>query len=73
MTQELTLPEIRKVLTGRQIYSRCNDLRFKITRTVFERSIKSINSKKEKTTFIVEVDEKKVLIESVNQNLYTPK
>ena len=59
------LSELKQMLPGKLIFVRCNDARFIITKSAFRGTIKAL---KVTPTFDIDVNERFILIESVNQN-----
>lgn len=69
MKQEAaTLVDVKGLLSGRTIYVRCGEARFKITRQSFNNTMKNIHRT---TEFMIEYNEREILIERVDQLLHS--
>lgn len=65
MTHKLTSSEFKKLSTRKKIYVRSGEARFLTTRASVIKTIKSIKAKT--LIFVVEFDEQKIFIETVEQ------
>lgn len=62
--ETLTLPAVRKLLTGRRVIIRCGDARFLVTRVSFETTCKNLGRP---PSFFVLYDENRIMVEKITQ------
>lgn len=67
ISNDVKLTDVKKLLSGRFIYVRCKDARFLVTRSSFLNSCKRLGHP---PFFNIEYDERKIMIEEVNQYLH---